>query len=644
MADQEPEPPQFEGIEIMGLLGTGVTSRVYLANQRRFNRPVAVKVLDQGSRTADVTASVRDEARFLALLSAHPNILTLFDAGVTEDGHTYLVTEFLPAGSYGQRLRTEGPLGWTEVVRVGVQLAGALETSHLHGVVHGDVKPDNVLVGRVGQPLLADFGVAVLLSRSQVAEQTLLTPLHAAPEIFAGEPSSIPADIYGLGSTLQSLLTGRSPAGSPTDPPAVIVARMERGERLPLEAPEAPDDLVGLLETMTAPDPAGRLGTAERVGTALQELEGRNGVHPSEMYVFSDLPSHDAAPADPSAGSAAEATAPPPLAAVAASAANARRSAGVVGSGGADRADDESRAGIRGVPSPIKGALVAIALLMVVALGILGWTNARTGDADGGPDAVASPVVGDGATTRRSTAGSTGDGTDASATSVSVPESSIAGIQPGIVFGGAGSEDTSATIASKVSEEQVVFGQLPAMPVPRPYYGVVLHTLPATFHYQSYNSLLPATCRGMMSREITVVGLWERASTWPGGVLLVAVAQTENEEMAHELATVLSIEVGVDPQDCWGIGDYNVSDYSDYGVRHRDIEARLPEGAVYNVWRQEDLEVGSQTWPHSTRMITNLDTYVIDISLVTEELLPADNDRVVANIAHQVRSRLTYPG
>ena len=633
MAESEPRPPKLDGIEVMGLLGTGVTSRVYLANQDRFNRPVAVKVLESGTVGSGTTELLRDEARFLAVLSAHPNILTLYDAGVTSDGLTYLVTEFLPAGSYAQRVRSEGLLEWGDVVRVGIKLAGALETSHLHGVVHGDVKPDNVLIGRVGQPLLGDFGVAVLLTRLQVAEQALLTPLHAAPELFGGAPGSVLADVYALGSTLQTLLTGQSPAGSASDSPAAIVARMGRGERLSLDAAEAPSDLAELLERLTATDPSARPASAAEMGMELQEIQRRHGLGPTEMDVMSELPATGEASVDPGwfTANPAEVTAPPP---------------------DPDRPSDSHRVleaalvpdpALAPDPTPVpdptrdenqrtasprrKGLLVAAgAMLSLSMIALFVWSQIG-GDSSAPTGSDAAPEVDQ-------------DADGGADRSVSVPQSDVAGIQPGVVFGHPDLADTSARLASTLSEESIIFGQLPGLPVPRPYYGVALHSLPATFHYQAYNTRLPETCSGMMSRGITVVGLWERMSLWPGGVMLVAVAEAKDEVAAHELATVISLEVGVDPDACHGIGVYNVSDYSDYGVEHRDIETRLSEDVTYNVWRQQDLTVGAQTWPESTRLVAEVDQFVIDISLVTEEVLPADNDRVVATIVNQIRNRL----
>lgn len=649
----------------MGLLSAGVASRVYLANQERFNRPVAVKVLAPGSVACGAVELLRDEARFLAVLSAHPNILTLFDAGVSPDGCTYLVTEFLPAGSYGQLVRSDGPLEWAEVARIGVQLAGALETSHLYGVVHGDVKPDNVLIGRVGQPLLGDFGVAVLLSRSQVTENALLTPLHSAPEIFGGAPGSVPADIYGLGSTLQSLLTGSSPAGSPGDPPSAIVARVERGERVAVDAPSAPAVLVDLLGVLTATDPTERPSSAAQVGAALQEIQRSNGASPTEMYVMSEQPvakGEGDAP-EPIGGAPAEVTAPPP------GAVRLQESGDPAGidsgsQGGFDPQRDSSRdsapdsapdppsnlpsdsaqsEGRSGNPARLKAALAVVAgLLAVGAITVFAWTQSRT-DASGlneaekaaGVDRIDDPTT-SGSGTAEDQRGDSGE----PVTSVSVPESGIGGIQPGVILGNSDLEDTSAELESTLSEEAVIFGRLPVLPVPRPYYGAILTTLPATFHYQAFNSELPETCSGMMSRPITVVGLWERTSMWPGGIMLVAVAEAENAETAHELATVLSLDVGVQPADCHGIGEFNVSDYSDYGVEHRDVEELLPEGDLYNVWSETDLTVGSQTWAYSTRMLTEVEQYVVDVSLVSGEQLAMGNDDVVGTIAEQIRGRL----
>ena len=612
MADNGEAFPRIEGLEVRGLLGRGVTSSVYLATQTKFSRPVALKVLETDGMPAGPLELLADEARFTALLSAHPNIVTLYDAGVTSDGCTYLVTEYLPAGSLAQRIRSEGPLGMAEVLQIGILVAGALESSHLHGVVHGDVKPDNLLIGRSGQPQLADFGVAVMQSRSAVAEQALITPLHAAPELFSGSPASVPADIYSLGSTLVELLCGHSPVGSREEASATIVSRVERSDRLACEVDGADGELLALLATMTAEDPAGRPTSAAEVGRALMDIERRCCDERTRMLVIEDLlgGTDEAALTDEPTGAAT--TVPPPGSGVQAE---------------AHGTDPPERSG-RSATLAWAGTGVLLVLIALTAVLLLRSQSggSEQGSADGSVDTGQDPEGED-------------PGDELPERSDEVPEGSVAGIQPGIRFHPDGT-DTSAELAETLADEQVIFGSVPAEVSDVPHYGIVLSSLPATFHYQGYNSLQPHLCRGMMSRELTVEGLWERSAIWPGGVLLVAVAETVDEETAYEMATVLSVELGVESEDCRGFGGFNVRDYSDYAVEHRDVEDMLPAGVDYNVWVEHDLEVGANVWGETVRLVMPVDHYVVDVSLATNSPVPAGNVQLVSAVANQLRARL----
>jgi serine/threonine-protein kinase PknK len=157
------------GMELGEVIGRGASSVVYRAVQTRFDRLVAVKVLHLPGQSDLVAKLFLNECRTIGHLSPHPNVVSVFDAGFvgSPDGatsHPYLVMEYLPGGTLADRVGAEGPLPVEEVLRIGVQLAGGLHTVHLHDIVHGDIKPQNVLRSRTGEAALADFGIARLAS------------------------------------------------------------------------------------------------------------------------------------------------------------------------------------------------------------------------------------------------------------------------------------------------------------------------------------------------------------------------------------------------------------------------------------------------------------------------------------------------
>lgn len=186
-------PPRLPGYDFKRRIGSGATSIVYLYRQRMPDRDVAVKV----SRTVldpYAAARYRIEAECLARLSSHPAILPIHAVGVTDDGHGYLVLGYAPFGSYRERCRRR-PLSADQTLDLGVVLAGALYAAHRVGIVHRDVKPSNVLIDAQGAPVLADFGIAASMYRSDHA--TGHSEPWAAPEVLEGRSGGTDAsDVF----------------------------------------------------------------------------------------------------------------------------------------------------------------------------------------------------------------------------------------------------------------------------------------------------------------------------------------------------------------------------------------------------------------------------------------------------------------
>ncbi|CRK59885.1 protein kinase [Alloactinosynnema sp. L-07] len=211
------QPPVIPGLTLAGPLGQGGFGTVFLARQDRLERDVAVKVDNR------VLATERDRIRFLrearaaARLSGHPNVVNVYDAGVTPDGCPYIVMELCTGGSLADVQAREGVLAVDRVIEIGGQLADALAHAHAAGILHRDIKPANILVNAFGAVKLADFGLAAILDAH--AEHTVtvgaLSPNYAAPEVFAHAAPSRAGDIYSLGATLYTLASGRRPRDIP---------------------------------------------------------------------------------------------------------------------------------------------------------------------------------------------------------------------------------------------------------------------------------------------------------------------------------------------------------------------------------------------------------------------------------------------
>ncbi len=195
--------------QIESLLGRGGMGWVFLARNTSLQRPCALKILAPtlAARDSDYVKRFQHEGRAAASL-VHPNIVTTHAIG-SHDGFHYLEMEFLRGRSLTQRLR-HGPLNPVEALALAATVSGGLAVAHRNGVVHRDLKPDNILLTHQGHPKITDFGLAKLISRQE--HRTIAgTPQFMAPELFRGEPPTPASDIYALGVTLFVMLTGQCP-------------------------------------------------------------------------------------------------------------------------------------------------------------------------------------------------------------------------------------------------------------------------------------------------------------------------------------------------------------------------------------------------------------------------------------------------
>ncbi len=207
-------PPDFEisGFDVMEPLGHGGFATVYRATQRSLKRPVAVKVLHERLRGEGQRRFEREVDAVLRL-SGHPNVITIYDRGELPDGRPYLVMEYCPGGSLADRL-SRGTLPPDEVLRIGVKAADALAAAHREGILHRDLKPDNLLVTRFEPVALADFGIAKVVDPDGNMSATVkaATPAYAPPELFDEDYSPTETgDVYSLGASLYALLSGNPP-------------------------------------------------------------------------------------------------------------------------------------------------------------------------------------------------------------------------------------------------------------------------------------------------------------------------------------------------------------------------------------------------------------------------------------------------
>ncbi len=263
-------------------IGRGGFGTVYRCTQVALDRVVAVKVLT--AEFDDNRERFWREQRAMGRLTGHPNIVGVLQVGETETGYPYLVMQYHRRGSLDARIHKLGPLSLAEVLRLGVKMAGALESAHRLGIVHRDLKPGNILFTDFGEPALTDFGIAHMSGGFKTATGILTgSPAFMAPEIIRGDAPSPASDVYGLGATLFCALTGHAAFERRSGEQAVAqLLRIIKESAPDLREQGIPDDVAAVIESATSRDPQQRpspLALGEQIG----EVQARQGFALDEM-------------------------------------------------------------------------------------------------------------------------------------------------------------------------------------------------------------------------------------------------------------------------------------------------------------------------------------------------------------------------
>jgi tRNA A-37 threonylcarbamoyl transferase component Bud32 len=309
---------QVPGYGDLHRIGHGGFSVVYRAHQTGLDRVVALKVLSVEFIDVDIRRRFLREVRLTARLSGHPNVVTVLDSGMTEAGRPYIAMDYYEGGSLKDRLAADGPLSARDVLRIGVKIGGALDAAHHEGIVHRDVKPQNILLSRYGEPALADFGTARLTAALDASSRAdALTPFHAAPEVLEGHAPAAVSDIYSLGSTLYQLLAGRPAFQRDGDTGiAPLLLRIVTEQPPPIARTDVPERVVAVVRRAMDRDPERRYPSAAEFVRALQETQAALGFPVTETAgglappAPADTPAAEASPWAPRADSATVTTVP----------------------------------------------------------------------------------------------------------------------------------------------------------------------------------------------------------------------------------------------------------------------------------------------------------------------------------------------
>jgi eukaryotic-like serine/threonine-protein kinase len=271
-------------------IGQGGMGRVFRARDTILDRDVAVKLVDHGPGVGD--AYVR-EARAAARL-AHPGIVRVLDTG-DDEGHGFVVMDLVSGRTLADVLSEQGRLPPAAAIEIGAQLADALEHAHSRGVVHCDVKPQNVVIGAEGRPRLIDFGIARAESLTGQAHTRTIrgSAPYLAPEQLTGGAVGARADVYGLGAVLYEMVTGRPPFEGATI--AAILSQRLVGEppRPRSLDPRIPGSLERVILKALARDAERRYPTAGALRDALRAstTDSRSRLAPTSTAALAGLKS-----------------------------------------------------------------------------------------------------------------------------------------------------------------------------------------------------------------------------------------------------------------------------------------------------------------------------------------------------------------
>jgi serine/threonine protein kinase len=284
LPDQLPPGTRLGSYEIRDLLGGGGMASVYRGEHVTIGRTVAIKVLSRVlARTPAVVVRFLQEAKASSKVR-HENVVEVTDFGETSDGRPYMVMEYLEGESLAATLRREGALSWERARPMLVQLLAALQAAHERGVIHRDMKPENVFrISRMGSDdflKVFDFGIAKVLLGDDgnpakpltIEGQILGTPAYMSPEQCLGDPVDARSDLYAVGVIAYEMLTGRPPfEGKETSKllyDQVYTRVPEMREVLP-PGVEIPKRIEGLVRRALEKDREARYATAQEFAEAL---------------------------------------------------------------------------------------------------------------------------------------------------------------------------------------------------------------------------------------------------------------------------------------------------------------------------------------------------------------------------------------
>ena len=265
--------------EVLRVLGSGTTGCVYLARDPATAREVAVKLYSIDESVDREQATLIRKFFLTEVLLAqklrHPNIVQIYDAAV-DDTQASIAMEYVPGSTLDRYCQPGSLLDFRRVAEILQTVCAALDYAQQHGVIHRDIKPDNILLSENLEPKISDFGSAINLENVRISQvEGVGSPAYMSPEQIQGEPLSSQSDMFSLGMVLYKMLTGTLPFSASTHYGIVEQILRAQPQAPSLRRPGVPEALDAVFARATAKDPKQRFTTWREFSEALAPFSGR---------------------------------------------------------------------------------------------------------------------------------------------------------------------------------------------------------------------------------------------------------------------------------------------------------------------------------------------------------------------------------
>jgi serine/threonine protein kinase len=301
VASEQPAYLLNKRYRLLSPLGAGGMAVVYKAQDLALGRLVAVKILREPlTNDPDFLARFQQEARAAANL-AHPNIVTVHDFG-RDGGRNYIVMEYIEGKDLKTLIKEGSPFKPDRALDIAIQICAGIGYAHRAGLVHCDVKPQNILVTPDGRVKVTDFGIARALATLQPGETTDVvwgSPQYYSPEQAAGEAPTPASDVYSIGVVMYEMLAGRLPFVASTQQALAMMHLRDEPPRLTLFNPSLPETLERVVHKVLAKEPSARYRTADQLGRILISYRER-GLELTGGQPAAETPAHGGPGATPS--------------------------------------------------------------------------------------------------------------------------------------------------------------------------------------------------------------------------------------------------------------------------------------------------------------------------------------------------------